>query len=136
MKPAVLDEASFDRFLSDNEIAVVGFVGQDADAVQFGALVDAVAGSRAGVAFAQIQSQSRALFELFGLDGTATAIFRRRIGMYLEPGLPVAQVLERLLIGIAALNMERVQKELEQQKAAQKSLAVHRVCPASRRGKL
>jgi hypothetical protein len=73
---------------------------------------------------------------MFGLSGTGTAIFRKRVGMYLEPGLPAAAQLVRLLDGIAAVDMQRVQAELEQERAARESLAVHRVCPATRRGKL
>ena len=42
----------------------------------------------------------------------------------------------RLLAGIAALDMERVRAQLEQERSARESLAVHRVCPATRRGKL
>jgi hypothetical protein len=73
---------------------------------------------------------------MFGLSGTATAIFRGRVGMYLEAGLPAADQLARLLDGIATLNMERVRAEIEQERSARESLAAHRVCPATRRGKL
>jgi hypothetical protein len=64
------------------------------------------------------------------------AIFRERVGMYLEAGLPAAGQLARLLEGIAAQNMEHVRAELDRERAARESLAVHRVCPATRRGKL
>jgi hypothetical protein len=56
--------------------------------------------------------------------------------MYLEPGLPATDQLMRLLDGIAALDMERVRAQLEQERSARESLAVHRACPATRRGKL
>lgn len=72
---------------------------------------------------------------MFGLSGTATAIFRGRVGMYLEPGLPAADQLVRLLDGIAALNIERVRAEIEPERSERESLAVHRVCPVTRRGK-
>jgi len=81
-------------------------------------------------------SDSRGLFDMFGLHGTATAIFRGRVGMYLGTGLAAADQLVRLLDGVAALNMERVRAEIEQETSARESLAVHRVCPATRRGKL
>ena len=136
MAQAIFDEASFERFLADNETAVIGFIGQDGEAAQFAALADAVLPRHPGVAFALVSGRSRALFDMFGLDGTATAIFRARVGMYLEAGMPAAHVLERLLAGIGALNMDRVRAEIEQEKAARESLAVHRVCPATRRGKL
>ena len=32
MVPAVLDATGFDRFESDNDTAVIGFIGQDGDA--------------------------------------------------------------------------------------------------------
>jgi len=135
MAPAVLDETGFDRFVSDNDTAVVGFVEENGDAERFSALAGEVLGKRPGVAFAQVPGDSRALFDMFGLSGTATAIFRGRVGMYLESGLPAADQLIRLLDGIAALDMQRVRSEIEQERSARESLAVHRVCPATRRGK-
>jgi hypothetical protein len=136
MAPAVLDESGFDRFVSDHDTAVIGFIEEDGEAALFSALASDVLGKRPGVAFAQVHGDSRGLFDMFGLGGTATAIFRGRVGMYLEAGLPAADQLVRLLDGIAGLNMERVQAEIEQERAARESLAVHRVCPATRRGKL
>ena len=135
MAPAVLDETGFDRFVSDNDTAVIGFVEENGNAAIFSALVSDVLGKHPDVAFAQVHGNSRGLFDLFGLSGTATAIFRGRIVMYLEPGLPAAGRLTQLLDGIAALDIERVRNEIEQQRAARESLAVHRVCPATRRGK-
>ncbi len=136
MAPAILDETGFDRFVSDNDTAVIGFVEEEGDAAIFSALASDVLGKHPGVAFAQVHGKSRALFDSFGLSRTATAIFRGRVGMYLEAGLPAADQLARLLDGISALNMERVRSEIEQEKTARESLAVHRVCPATRRGKL
>jgi len=136
MSPAVLDETVFDRFVSDNGTAVIGFIAEDGEAPVFSALANDVLGKRPGVAFALVLANSRGLFDMFGLNATATAIFREHIGMYLEAGLPAPGQLVRLLDGIAALNMERVRTELEQERAARESLAVHRVCPATRRGKL
>ena len=136
MAPAVLDESGFDRFVSDNDTAVIGFLEEDRDAAAFAALANEVLGKHTGVAFAQVNGDSRGLFDLFGLRGTAIAIFRGRVGMYLEPGLPAADRLARLLDGVAALNMKRVRAEIEQERSAAESLAVHRVCPATRRGKL
>jgi len=133
--PAVLAEAGFDRFVSENDTAVVGFVEREGDAARFAAISNEVLGKHPGVAFAQVPGNSRGLFDLFGLSGTATAIFRGRIVMYLEAGLPAADQLARLLDGIAALDMERVRSQIEQEKSARESLAVHRVCPATRRGK-
>ncbi len=135
MAPAVLDEFGFDRFVSENDTAVIGFVEKEGDAAAFSALVNGILGKHPGVAFAQVGGNSRALFDMFGLSGTGTAIFRGRVGMYLEPGLPAADQLTRLLDGIVALNMDRVRAEIEQERAARESLAVHRVCPATRRGK-
>jgi hypothetical protein len=136
MAPAVLDETGFDRFVSDNDTAVVGFIEKDGNAAIFSALASDVLGRYPGIAFAQVHGNSRGLFDMFGLSGTATAIFRGRVVMYLEPGLPAADQLIRVLDGIAALNMERVRAEIEQERSARESLAVHRVCPATRRGKL
>ena len=136
MAPAILDESCFDRFVSDNDTVVIGFIEKDDDAATFAALASDVLGKHPGVAFAQVHGDSRGLFDMFGLSGTATAIFRGRVGMYLEAGLPAADQLARLLDGIAAMDMERVRAEIEQERSARESLAVHRVCPATRRGKL
>ena len=135
MTPTVLDETGFDRFVSGNDTAVIGFVEAGGDAAPFSALAGDVVRKRPGVAFAQVHGDSRGLFDMFGLSGSATAIFRGRIVMYLEPGVPDAGRLTRLLDGLAALNMERVRAEIEQERLARESLAVHRVCPATRRGK-
>ncbi len=135
MVPTVLDEDSFDRFVSENDTVVIGFI-DDGDAAGFSALAGALLEKHPGVAFAQVGGDCRALFDTFGLSATATAIFRGRIGMYLEAGLPAADQLARLLDAIGGLNMERVRAEIEQEKSARESLAVHRVCPATRRGKL
>ena len=132
MAPAILDESCFDRFVSDNDTAVIGFIEKDGNAATFAALASDVLGKYPGVAFAQVHADSY----MFGLSGTATAIFRGRVGMYLEAGLPGADQLARLLDGIAAMDMERVRAEIEQERSARESLAVHRVCPATRRGKL
>jgi hypothetical protein len=135
MAPAVLDETGFDRFVSDNDAAVIGFIEEEGEAAIFSALASDVVGKRPGVTFAQVHGNSRGLFDMFGLGGTATAIFRGRVGTYLEVGLPAADQMIRLLGGVAARNMERVQAEIGQERAARESLAVHRVCPAARRGK-
>ena len=136
MAPPVLDQTGFDRFLSDNDTAVIGFVWEDGDAARFSSLASHVLDKHPGVAFAQVSGSSRVLFDMFGLSATATAIFRGRIGMYLDAGLPAADQLLHLLDGIAALDMERVRAEIDQERSARESLAVHRVCPATRRGKL
>ena len=136
MAPSVLDETSFDRFVSGSDTAVIGFVAADGDASIFSGLASDVLEKHPGVAFALVHGNSRGLFDMFGLGETATAIFRGRVVMYLEQGLPAAERLARLLDGIAALDMKRVQAELEQERAARESLAVHRACPATRRGKL
>lgn len=136
MAPAVLDESCFDRFVSDNDTAVIGFFEEEGEAAAFTALANEVLGKHPGVAFARVNRHSRSLFDLFGLHGTATAIFRGRVGMYLEAGVPAADRLTQLLSGVAALNMDRVRAELEQERSAAESLAVHRVCPATRRGRL
>ncbi|MEQ1879602.1 MAG: hypothetical protein ABL878_01375 [Burkholderiales bacterium] len=134
MSPTVLDESTFDGFLSEHETVVVGFVREKSDAAQFAALTSEVQGQRPAAAFARVNADS--LFDMFGLSAASTAIFRGRIGMYLEAGLPSTPRLLRLLDGVAALNMDRVYSEIEQEKAARDSLAVHRACPTNRRGKL
>ncbi len=136
MALAVLDETGFDRFVSDNDTVVIGFVEEDSDAAIFSVIADDVRVKHPGVACAQVHGNSRGLFDMFALSGTATAIFRGRVGMYLEAGLPPASQLAQLLDGIAALNMERVRTQIDQERSARESLAVHRVCPATRRGKL
>lgn len=137
MTPSQLDESSFDRFVSANPVAVIGFVaGGDGDATAFGAVAGAVAEAHPAAAFATVAADQRGLYEMFGQNGTATAIFRERVVLYLEPGIPDAGQLDRLLASIGALDIGKVHAEIEQQRLAEISLATLRVCPTARRGKL
>ena len=137
MTPSQLDESSFDRFVSANPVAVIGFVaGGDGDAEAFVAVAGAVAATHPVAAFATVAADKRGLYEMFGQSGTATVIFRERVVLYLEPGIPDAGQLDRLLASIGALDIDKVHAEIEQQRLAEISLATVRVCPTARRGKL
>lgn len=137
MTPSQLDESSFDRFVSANSLAVIGFVaGGDGDAATFAAVAGAVAATHPGAAFATVAASQRGLYEMFGQHGTATAIFRERVVLYLEPGIPDAGQLDRLLVSIDALDIGKVHAEIEEQRLAEIALATRRVCPTARRGKL
>src|SRR5262249_4107290 len=114
---------------------VVGFVDDAVSAGHFGRLAQD-AQPRPGVAFAEVTASSRGLFDMFGLTGTALAIFRQRVVCYLEPGLPEAARLDQLLDRIATLDMAGVKREIEEERAARDALAVRRVCPTARRGDL
>lgn len=135
MAPTVLDESGFDEYVSGHDIVVVGFTEDPASAGHFARLA-ADAGQRSGIAFAQVTSASRGLFDMFGLAGTALAIFRQRIVLYLEPGLPESEALGRLLDRVAAIDLAQAKKEIEEERAAREALAVRRVCPTARRGNL
>jgi len=139
MTPPVLDADSFDDFVSNNEVAMVGFIGAGEDAANVSAAFCAAAAQAIGVhpkaAFATVGSDSPALFEMFGLNGSATAIFRERVVVYLEPGIPAAGNMCVLLDRVAALDMARAHAEIEQERATRAALATHRVCPTARRGK-
>jgi hypothetical protein len=135
--PLQLDESSFDRFVCANPVAVIGFVaGGDGDAAAFVAAAGAVAATHPAAAFGTVAAEQRGLYEMFGLNGSATAIFRERVVLYLEPGIPDAGQLDRLLASIGALDIRKVHAEIEQQRQAEISLAALRVCPTARRGKL
>ena len=70
----VLDADSFDEFVSSNEVAVVGFIGPDAgDAARFAAAAGHALGDHPAAAFATVGSNSRGLFDMFGLSTSATA---------------------------------------------------------------
>lgn len=136
MSPPILDEGSFDGFVTGNEMAVIGFIGQTGDdAARFAGLAGNIGGKHPAVAFAAVAAGSLELFEMFGLNGTATAIFRERVVLYCESGIPDAGLLSRLLDRIASLDIGKVHAELEQERATEAALATHRVCPAARRGK-
>lgn len=136
MTPSQLDEGRFDLFVSVNPVAVIGFVaGGDGDAATFVAVAGAVAASHPAAAFATVAADQRGLYEMFGQNGTATVIFRERVVLYLEPGIPDAGQLDRLLTSIGALDIDKVHAEIEQQRLAEISLATVRVCPTARRGK-
>ena len=136
MTPPVLDAESFDDFVSGNEVAVVGFMGADGgDAAIFSAGAGQALPRHPEASFATVSSDSRGLFEMFGLNGSALAIFRQRIVVYLEPGIPAAGHMTQLLDRVAALDMAQAHAEIEQERAASAALATHRVCPTARRGK-
>ena len=148
MAPARLDETSFDRFVSDNPIAVIGFLagnvggaenagaaGGGGDGAAFAGLAADAVGKHPGTAYATVASGSRELFGMFGLSGTATVIFRERVVPYLEPGIPDAGQLARLLDRIAALDIGKIHAEIEQERLAEVALATRRVCPTARRSK-
>jgi hypothetical protein len=134
----VLDADSFDGFVSANEVVVVGFIGPDAgDAARFAAGAGYAPGDHPAAAFATVGNSSRGLFDMFGLSASAsaTAIFRERVVVYLEPGIPAAGHMALLLDRVAKLDMAQAHAEIEQERAARAALATHRVCPTARRGK-
>ena len=135
MAPAVLDESGFDAYVSQHDTVVVGFLADEAAVAAFPRLAS-LASAHPRVAFASVAAGSRGLFDMFGLDGPALAIFRQRIVLYLVQGLPKEDDLARLLDRVATLDIEQVKREIEQERAARESLAVHRVCPTARRGNL
>lgn len=136
MAVPVLDADSFDEFVSANDVAVVGFIGPDAgDAARFASGAGHALGAHPAAAFATVGSNSRGLFDMFGLSTSATAIFRERVVVYLEPGILAAEHMALLLDRVAALDMEQAHAEIEQERAARAALATHRVCPTARRGK-
>ncbi|HEX7810668.1 MAG TPA: hypothetical protein VF460_02070 [Burkholderiales bacterium] len=136
MTPPVLDADSFNDFVSGNEVAMVGFIeAGSADAASFSAAAAQAIAVHPQAAFATVGSESRALFEMFGLSGSATAIFRERVVVYLEPGIPAAGNMCVLLDRVAALDMAQAHAEIERERAARAALATHRVCPTARRGK-
>jgi hypothetical protein len=134
MAPALLDDKGFDAFVSEHEIAVVGFAGDDATVATISQLAAGIR-PRADAAFGCVQADSRNLFDAFGLSGTALAIFRQRIVFYLEPGLVGGSRLDELLDRIGALDLAKVKSEIERERQESAPLAVHRVCPAARRGR-
>ena len=129
-----IDEQGFDACVSGHDVVVVGFVDDAASAGHFARLAEDA--RRQGVAFAEVTASSRGLFDMFGLTGTALAIFRQRVVCYLEPGLPEAAKLGQLLDRVATLDMSLVKREIEEERAARDALAVRRVCPTARRGDL
>lgn len=134
MTPARLDDGAFDKFVSEHDIAVVGFAGDDTAIATIAQLAGAMR-SRANAAFGCVPADNRNLFDAFGLSGTALAIFRQRIVFYLEPGLVEASRLDALLDRVAGLDLAQVKAEIERERAASAPLAVHRVCPTARRGR-
>jgi hypothetical protein len=134
MTPARLDDGAFDKFVSEHEIAVVGFAGDDGAVATIAQLAAALR-PRANAAFGCVPADSRNLFDAFGLSATALAIFRQRIVFYLEPGLVDGARLDALLDRIARLDLAQVKAEIERERPESAPLAVHRVCPTARRGR-
>ncbi len=135
MPVLILDITNFDAFVSDHETVVVGFLAAKDEAAGFGALALATGSATPAVAFGLVESDSREVFDMFGLGATATAIFRQRIVLYLEAGLPDAGRLAQLLDRVAALDIAKVRAEIDAERA-RAALATHQVCPTARRGKM
>ena len=130
-----LDQTNFDAFVSDHETVVVGFLADAGNAASFEGLVQAAGDRTPAVTFGAVESDSREVFDMFGLSATSTGIFRQRVVLYLEPGLPDANRLGQLLAGVSALDIAKVRAEIEAERA-RAALAVHKACPTTRRGKI
>lgn len=135
MHPALLDETSFDRFVSDHETVVIGFLTDGNEAPSFGRLAQSACGRTPEVAFGVVEHDCRAVLDMFGLSATATGIFRQRIVLYLEAGVPDSDRLGQLLDRIAALDISKVRAEIDEERA-RAALSTHLVCPTARRGKM
>ena len=138
MPTTALDPATFDGFVSGNKLAVVGFVGAGEGAEAYAAASNAALAAHPDVAFATVGNDQPEVLAMFALEGTATAIFRERVILWLDRGILPAEKLVELLRGAKALDMDRVRARVEEQKAAEAAeaaLATHRVCPTARRGK-
>jgi hypothetical protein len=140
MTTAALDHASFDGYISSHELVVVGFLGRAGrdeaaqDEAAFAVAVAAAQAAQPQAAFATVDAAQGELLQMFGVEGSAVAIFRERVVLFFEPGIPAAARLTEVLQRAAALDMARVHAELEQQHATESALATHRVCPTARRG--
>lgn len=136
MATTALDEQTFDGFVSGNGFVVVGFLGGTAEEqAAFAVATAAAQAAHPEVAFAAVDAGHKDLFSMFGVEGSAIAIFRERVVLYFEPGIPAAGKLGDVLSRAAALDMSAVHAELEQQRLTESALATHRVCPTARRGK-
>jgi hypothetical protein len=117
----------------------VGFLGgAPEDAAAYATAASAALAVYPHVGFATVDAAQRALWDMFSLPSSATAIFRERVVLYLDLGVPPAGKLAELLQGAQALDMDRVRERVEEEKtaaAAEAALATHRVCPTARRGK-
>ena len=56
--------------------------------------------------------------------------------LFSQPGALPASGLEAVIRKVQEVDMEHVRAELDRERAARESPAVHRVCPATRRGEL
>ena len=68
-------------------------------------------------------------------EAPALLIMRERVVLYCEPGLPEPEVFQRLIERAAQLDMSAIKEEIEQEKQAEISLRMRRVCPTARRQK-
>lgn len=135
MPPEILDKANFDAFVSDHDTVVVGFLADAGEAAHFDSLAQAAGSRTPTVAFGIVEAECREIFDMFGLSATATGIFRQRVVLYLEAGLPDVGRLAQLLDGVAALDIAKVRAEIDEERA-RAALATHMVCPTARRGKM
>lgn len=134
MPTIALESHTFDDFVSGHDVAVVGFTGGESDEVAYAAAASAALAAHPDVAFATVGSGQRDVLAMFGLEGSATAIFRERVVLYLDLGILGAARLSELLRGAKSLDMAKVRARLDEEKAAEAAMATHLVCPTARRG--
>jgi hypothetical protein len=72
---------------------------------------------------------------LLGLkEGGALVIFGRQVILYAESGEHSPEGIAALIQRVCALDLDRIQAEIEQERQAQVALRMRRVCPTARRG--
>ena len=134
MPTMALESSTFDDFVSGRDVAVVGFIGNATDEASYATAAGAALAAHPDVAFATVGAGQQDLFAMFGMEGSATAIFRERVVLYLDLGILAGPKLTELLGGAKSLDMAKVRARLDEEKAAQAAMATHLVCPMARRG--
>ena len=128
-----LTQDDFDALVQQASVLVIEL---SADPEGFAGRAAAVAVEGVQWGHVDVRSEPR-LAATFGIDaGPALLIFRERVVLYLDQGEHDSARMTNLLQRVAALDMQRVRAEIEEQKQAELAVRMRRVCPTARRGPL
>jgi len=127
------DRPAFETALGLPGLAAFAVASDDHASRSFLEAVLRLRGRVDGVRWHQLQDLEVA--RMLGVEQLpGLVLFREGVGLYAERFTAGEAVLEALLRRAASLDMGPVHREMEQARAAEASLAAHRVCPVARRG--
>ena len=132
-----ISRAAFQQWADEGRFLVIAWLARDFDRTRLLEFASIITTHCPQAYLAQINideaMEQAAMFAIS--EAPALLIMRERVVLYCEPGLPEPEVFQRLIERTARLNMTAIREEIEQEKQAEISLRMRRVCPTARRQK-